>query len=135
MVQQSHQSRSEWQYLKVKMYAHCFGGNTSVGLWIVYSWGDGDAKLSTTELSFRMSIQQALQNMFGLASAAAIVDVLDWSEDDNTGIVKVRQSDLLSVWNALILYQPSTEGQRCAFDILATSASLISLAADSRCSV
>lgn len=54
-------------------------------------WGDGETKPSTTELSFRMSIQQALQSMFGLAGAAAIVDVLDWSEADNTGIIKVRQ--------------------------------------------
>lgn len=44
-----------------------------------------------TELTFRMTIQQALQATFGLAGAAIVIDVLDWNEAERVGYIKVPQ--------------------------------------------
>ena len=44
-----------------------------------------------TEVTFRMSIQQALQSSFGLAGASIVIDVLDWNDKTNIGFIKVSQ--------------------------------------------
>ncbi|KAI9318562.1 hypothetical protein BX666DRAFT_1929345 [Dichotomocladium elegans] len=87
---------------------------------------------STTELTFRMCIQQALQSLFGLAGAAIIVDVLDWNEKTNVGFIRVNQSELVTVWNALMLHQFRISDMPCIVEVLGSSASLLSLADDSR---
>ncbi|KAG0175647.1 hypothetical protein DFQ28_006589 [Apophysomyces sp. BC1034] len=81
-----------------------------------------------------MSIQQALQAIFGLAGVSVAVDVLDWDESSHVGIIKVPQSDLVTVWNALSMHQFLIASQPCAFDVLDSSAHLISLADHSRSS-
>ncbi|KAF7721882.1 hypothetical protein EC973_003978 [Apophysomyces ossiformis] len=96
------------------------------------SWSEVDLDVSITDISFRMSIQQALQANFGLVGASIAVDVLDWDEANHIGIIKVPQSELVTVWSALSMHQFLIAGQPCAFDILDSSAHLISLADHSR---
>lgn len=38
-----------------------------------------------------MSIQQALETIFGRVGAACYINVLDWSQYHNEGIIKVKQ--------------------------------------------
>jgi RNase P/RNase MRP subunit POP5 len=56
-----------------------------------FSWSDEDLDVEITELSFRMSIQQALETIFGRVGAACYINVLGWSQYHNEGIIKVKQ--------------------------------------------
>ncbi|KAG2217272.1 hypothetical protein INT45_009312 [Circinella minor] len=103
----------EWEYLKLKIWSENFVP-------------------SMTEVTFRMSIQQALQSSFGLAGASIVIDVLDWNDKTNVGFIKVSQKELVTVWTALTLHQFRVSGHPCSIEILGVSASLISLADDSR---
>lgn len=47
--------------------------------------------MEITEVSFRMSIQQALQSIFGQVGASCYINVLDWNQYHNEGIIKVKQ--------------------------------------------
>ncbi|KAI8975778.1 hypothetical protein BDF20DRAFT_914637 [Mycotypha africana] len=100
----------DWQYLKVAV------------------WSDEDLDVKITELSFRMSIQQALQSVFGASGTSCYINVLDWNPYKNQGIIKVKQSELVTVWSAMLNHQFSISSKVCTFDILASSAHLISLA-------
>ncbi|KAL0074355.1 hypothetical protein F4703DRAFT_1893179 [Phycomyces blakesleeanus] len=104
----------QWQYLSIKL------------------WSESNINVEMTELSLRMTIHQALQASFGIVGTASIVTVLDWDETSLEGIIKIEQSELVTVWSALANHQFLMSGQPCAFDILGSSASLISLANDSR---
>ncbi|KAI9493217.1 hypothetical protein BDB00DRAFT_379827 [Zychaea mexicana] len=103
----------EWEYLKLKVWSENFIPNV-------------------TEVTFRMSIQQALQSSFGLAGASIVIDVLDWDDKTNIGFIKVSQKELVTVWTALTLHQFRVSGHACSIEVLGASASLISLADDSR---
>ncbi|KAI9010389.1 hypothetical protein CLU79DRAFT_773563 [Phycomyces nitens] len=105
---------AQWQYLSIKL------------------WSEKDISLVMTELSLRMTIHQALQANFGTVGTSAIVTVLDWDENAHMGIIKIEQSELVTVWSALTNHQFLLSGQPCAFDVLGSSANLISLANDSR---
>ncbi|KAI8144627.1 hypothetical protein BJV82DRAFT_607973 [Fennellomyces sp. T-0311] len=104
---------NEWEYLKLKIWSENYNPNV-------------------TEVTFRMSIQQALQSLFGLAGVSNVIDVLDWDEKTNTGFIKVAQKELATVWTALTLHQFRVSGHACSIEVLGASASLISLADDSR---
>lgn len=52
---------------------------------------DADQKPNITEVTFRMSIQQALQSTFGISGMSIVVDVLSWDESSNTGYIRVAQ--------------------------------------------
>ncbi|KAI9304787.1 hypothetical protein BJ944DRAFT_266282 [Cunninghamella echinulata] len=110
----NHIRLNQWQYLKIKI------------------WSDKSLDITITELAFRMSIQQAVTSNLGAVGSGIKVDVLDWNETTHTGIIKVSQSELIIFWGSLVIYQFSMSGQPCAFDILDNSASLISLADNSR---
>ncbi|KAI9486171.1 MAG: hypothetical protein EXX96DRAFT_614000 [Benjaminiella poitrasii] len=99
----------EWQYLKIKI------------------WSDEDLQVEITELSFRMTIQQALQAIFGQSGASCYINVLDWNRFQNEGIIKVKQSELTTVWSAMLHHQFLIANKPCTFDILSSSAHLISL--------
>ncbi|KAI7886847.1 uncharacterized protein EV154DRAFT_520990 [Mucor mucedo] len=100
----------EWQYLKVKI------------------WSDEDLDVQVTELSFRMSIQQALETIFGRVGASCYINILDWSQYHNEGIIKVKQSELTTVWSAMLTHQFTIANKLCTLDIISSSAHLISLA-------
>ncbi|KAL1931055.1 hypothetical protein VTP01DRAFT_10192 [Rhizomucor pusillus] len=53
---------------------------------------DADQKPNITEVTFRMSIQQALQSTFGISGMSIVVDVLSWDQSSNTGYIRVAQS-------------------------------------------
>ncbi|KAI8090177.1 uncharacterized protein B0P05DRAFT_529642 [Gilbertella persicaria] len=99
----------DWQYLKVKI------------------WSDEDLDVQVTELSFRMSIQQALQTIFGQVGASCYINVLDWNKFTNQGIIKIKQSELTTVWSALLNHQFLIANKLCTLDIIDSSAHLISL--------
>ncbi|KAG2238038.1 hypothetical protein BDF21DRAFT_395846 [Thamnidium elegans] len=99
----------DWQYLKIRI------------------WSDEDLDVEVTELSFRMSIQQALESIFGRVGASCYINVLDWNQYHNEGIIKVKQSELTTVWSAMITHQFSISNKACILDILSSSAHLISL--------
>ncbi|CEP10611.1 hypothetical protein [Parasitella parasitica] len=100
----------EWQYLKVKI------------------WSDEELDVNITEVSFRMSIQQALQSIFGQVGASCYVNVLDWNQYRNEGIIKVKQSELTTVWSSMLNHQFLIANKACALDVVSSSAHLISLA-------
>ncbi|CAO3670050.1 unnamed protein product [Rhizopus microsporus] len=118
----------EWQYLKVKI------------------WSDETLDTEITELSFRMSIQQALEFTFGQIGASCYVNVLGWNQYHNEGVIKSSKgrfffkkkdnlclyinnlSELTTVWSALVSYQFEMGTKLCAMDIVSSSAQLISLA-------
>ncbi|PHZ17370.1 uncharacterized protein RHIMIDRAFT_288281 [Rhizopus microsporus ATCC 52813] len=100
----------EWQYLKVKI------------------WSDETLDTEITELSFRMSIQQALEFVFGQVGASCYVNVLGWNQYHNEGVIKIKQSELTTVWSALVSYQFEMGAKLCAMDVVSSSAQLISLA-------
>lgn len=52
---------------------------------------DADQKPNITEVTFRMSIQQALQSTFGISGMSIVVDVLSWDQSSNTGYIRVAQ--------------------------------------------
>ncbi|OBZ87563.1 hypothetical protein A0J61_04390 [Choanephora cucurbitarum] len=92
------------------------------------SWSDEDLHVEVTELSFRMSIQQALQSTFGQIGASCYINILDWNKFTNEGIIKVKQSELTTVWSALLNHQMTIANKLCVLDVLSSSAYLISLA-------
>ncbi|KAI7872784.1 hypothetical protein BDF14DRAFT_27665 [Spinellus fusiger] len=106
----------DWQYLSIKI------------------WSEEGLVVNMTELSLRMTIHQALQTNFGIVGASSPITVLDWDEVAHTGIIKVMQSELVAVWSALVNHQFLITGQPCAFEIISSSAHLISLANNSRSS-
>ncbi|CDS07304.1 hypothetical protein LRAMOSA01253 [Lichtheimia ramosa] len=105
----------EWEYLKIQIYGAIPTDRPNM-----------------SELTFRMSIQQALQSTFGLAGASIVVDVLHWDEHTSTGYIKILQSELVTVWNALILHHFQMNNKSYAIQVLGSSANLISLMDDSR---
>ncbi|CAO3637217.1 unnamed protein product [Mucor fragilis] len=100
----------EWQYLKIKI------------------WSDEELDVEITEVSFRMSIQQALQSIFGQVGASCYINVLDWNPYHNEGVIKVKQSELTTVWSSMLSHQFLIANKACALDVIASSAHLISLA-------
>ncbi|CAO3652484.1 unnamed protein product [Mucor hiemalis] len=100
----------EWQYLKIKI------------------WSDEDLDVEITELSFRISIEQALTTVFGRIGASSYINILDWNQYEYIGIIKVKQCDLTTVWSALISHQFSVTNKACTLDVISSSANLISLA-------
>ncbi|KAI9248186.1 hypothetical protein BY458DRAFT_526627 [Sporodiniella umbellata] len=100
----------DWQYLKVQI------------------WSDQDLDVQITELSFRMSIHQALEHVFGQMGTSCYVNVLGWNPYDNQGMIKIKQSELTTVWSALASYHFTISEKTCAMDIVSSSAQLISLA-------
>lgn len=57
----------------------------------LFRWSDEELDVEITEVSFRMSIQQALQSIFGQVGASCYINVLDWNPYHNQGIIKVKQ--------------------------------------------
>ncbi|KAI8097676.1 uncharacterized protein BX664DRAFT_326978 [Halteromyces radiatus] len=110
----NHLPLKQWQYLKIKV------------------WSENGLDVKMTEVAFRMSLQQAIQSTLGWAGTGSKIDVLDWNEETHIGIVKVPQSELVMIWGAIAVHQFAMAEQACALDILDTSASLISLADNSR---
>ncbi|ORZ15286.1 hypothetical protein BCR42DRAFT_416798 [Absidia repens] len=104
----------KYQYLKIKLLA------------------EKELNVKVTEVAFRMSIQQAIQNTLGLAGTGLKIDVLDWNPTTCTGIVKVPQKELVVIWGSLVTHQFAMADQVCTLDIVDNSASLISLADNSR---
>ncbi|CAO3667571.1 unnamed protein product [Rhizopus stolonifer] len=98
-----------WQYLKVKI------------------WSDQDLDVQITELSFRMSIHQALEHVFGQMGTSCYVNVLGWNQYHNQGMIKVKQSELTTIWSALVSYHFTIEEKTCAMEVISSSAHLISL--------
>ncbi|KAI9345942.1 hypothetical protein BD770DRAFT_396605 [Pilaira anomala] len=99
----------DWQYLKIKI------------------WSDENLDVEVTEVSFRMSIQQALETIFGRIGVSCYINVLDWNQYHNEGIIKVKQSELTTVWSAFATHQFSIDSKACVLDIVSSSAHLISL--------
>ncbi|CAO3593085.1 unnamed protein product [Absidia cylindrospora] len=104
----------KYQYLKIKL------------------WAEKELKVNVTEVAFRMSLQQAMQNTLGLAGTGLKINVLNWNPTTYTGIVKVPQKELVVIWGSLVTHQFAMADQVCALDIVDNSASLISLADNSR---
>ncbi|KAI8886549.1 hypothetical protein K501DRAFT_309511 [Backusella circina FSU 941] len=82
-----------------------------------------------------MSIQQALEQVFGKVGTSCYINILDWNEYTKKGVIKVKQSELTTVWSAMANHQFLVSNKVCILDILDSSAHLISLAHDSRTQV
>ena len=61
------------------------------GLLWFYSWSDENLEIEITELSFRMSIHQALEFVFGQLGASCYVNILSWNQYHNEGVIKIKQ--------------------------------------------
>lgn len=68
-----------------------FTANLTSLSWCEEEEEEADQKPNITEVTFRMSIQQALQSTFGFSGASIVVDVLSWNESNNTGYIRVAQ--------------------------------------------
>ncbi|KAI8976136.1 hypothetical protein BDB01DRAFT_804629 [Pilobolus umbonatus] len=101
----------EWQYLRIRLLS-------------------AEPIPAMTETAFRMSIQQALQEIYGHMGASCYINILDWNQYTQEGIVKIKQSELTTVWSALLNHLFSVSDIRCTFDIISSSAYLTSLATD-----
>ncbi|ORX48805.1 hypothetical protein DM01DRAFT_1338464 [Hesseltinella vesiculosa] len=100
----------QWHYIKLKILS------------------ESPLPTSINDVVFRMSIHQAMMDTLGVVGAGIKLEVIDWDEKEHTGIIKAPQSELISVWGALVTHEFSLASQPCVFDILSSSSQLLSLA-------
>lgn len=84
-----------------------------------------------TEALFRGMINAALRELFGAIGGAVPLDVLQLSEAEGVGIVRVAAPDFGRLQAALTC-MTEYDGHECRLQLLASSPFLSSLAADSR---
>lgn len=66
-------------------------GNIEQDSHTCHSWSDETLDTEITELSFRMSIQQALEFVFGQVGVSCYINVLGWNQYHNEGVIKIKQ--------------------------------------------
>lgn len=82
-------------------------------------------------VQFKCSLIQAVKSLFGITGASNQIDVLKYTENDRTAIVRVHHRFLAQFWASLTLCSEH-DGLSCAFRVLQVSSHLMALAANSR---